>query len=57
VTVQRGSFQLRLPPGDYKLTGQMGSYPEFQCFVNNGMQPITVKASEITTADVICPIG
>jgi hypothetical protein len=57
VTVKLGSFQLQLPPGNYTVTGQMGSYPEFQCFVNNGMQPITVKASETTTADVICPIG
>ena len=57
VTVQRGSFALRLPPGDYKLTGRMENSPEFECFVNNGRQPITVTASAITTANVICPIG
>jgi hypothetical protein len=54
--VQRGGrYELRLPPGSYWLTGQYGMYPEFQCF-RNGMQPVSVRASETVPVNVLCPI-
>jgi hypothetical protein len=54
-----GQFQLRLPPGQYKLTGTSPLYnggDAFDCFFN-AVDPLMIRDSVTTTADVICPIG
>jgi hypothetical protein len=52
-----GAFNLRLTPGRYWLTGKPSSWTSFDCFVNNGQQPITISASRTLSVDVLCPIG